>query len=116
MVRDVLPALSTGKDRLDFLMDWSAFGTLPSLGVVDHDENVKVAFVIDRHVPKESLEPERLVVARRAELMRQKALIRHDEVNLIGVSPALLELREPERCFLSPGFGGDKRPRRRVHE
>src|SRR5262249_36843428 len=37
MLCDVPPTLLTGKDRLDLLMDRSAVGTLPSLGVVDHD-------------------------------------------------------------------------------
>ena len=54
---DVLPTLSTGKDGLDLLMDWSVVGTLLSLRVVDHDEKVKMTLVIDRHVPEERLEP-----------------------------------------------------------
>ena len=62
---NVLPILLTGQDGLDFLMDWRAVGTLLSFRVVDHDEKVEMTFVIDRHVPEERLEPERLVVPRR---------------------------------------------------
>src|SRR5207248_972479 len=85
VVCDVFPTLSTGKDRLDLLVDRSTRGTLSSLRVVDHDEKVKMTLVIDRHVPEERLEPEWLVVPPRAQRVGEEALVRHDEVNSIGV-------------------------------
>src|ERR1051325_9361118 len=53
---DVFPALPAGKDCLDLLVDRSVGGAFPSLRVVDHDEEVQVALVVDRHVPEERLE------------------------------------------------------------
>src|SRR3990167_3780981 len=116
VVCDVFPTLSTGKDRLDLLMDWSAVGTLPSLRVVDHDQKVQMTFVIDRHVPEQRLEPERLVVPPRAQRVGQEALVRHDEVKSIGVLSALQEVRESEWRFSCRRLGGNVRPRRGVHE
>ena len=48
--------------------------------------------------------------------MGQEALVRHDEVKSIGALSALQEMRKPEWCFSCPHFGGNVRPRRRIHE
>ena len=116
MPGDVLPAFPAGKDGLDLLVDRSAFGTLPSLRVIDHDEEVQVTLVIDRHVPEERLEPERLVLLPRAQRMREEALVRHDEVEPIGALATFEQMGEAVGRFSRPGLGGNVRPRRRVHE
>src|SRR6185503_5697012 len=90
VLRDVFPGLSASKDRFDLLMDRRALGTLASLRVVDHDEEMEMTLVVDGHVPEKRLEPERLVVSPRAQLVTQEALVRHDEVNWVGGAPSAL--------------------------